>query len=420
MKKLLPLLSLAILLTGCTPLLPSPHGDVPVSDTVTMSTQFPVYDKDIDRIQVIIENGGDTNLNYGVEWAMEVLQGGSWKQIPFAEGYAWIQPLISLMPGGTYSYYVNTDMLDYTMKDGQYRVVKEMSDQVYTAEFLIGESAVSLGSPYGYEPIEDLPKVYTMEDAIADGVVLMHPDGTFENSDRIETFLQDYIRGVDTQIRFAHYEPANEDELTVTDVLSERLFGNTRIRYTFDSTRVIGYNPLTYTHYLRYITVDDFGRFWLSNAPETSEHSRYSELLYEMSEFLSNHSDWADTVREYTQSTYSGIGAWSPDGLRYVEASRDDVLHFYVNIRGEEGGEYGYTASLLGEKAPVRITEVVWKNNTVVMLVCSTQHENMQYYGDTEAYYYGFYDTEKEQLVDSVISTEKYRFNENMEIIIPE
>ncbi|MBE6613898.1 MAG: hypothetical protein E7631_01155 [Ruminococcaceae bacterium] len=420
MKELLSLLALAALLTGCTPLSPSPHGDVPKSDTVTMSTQFPVYDKDIDRIQVIIENGGETNLNYGVEWAMEVQQGGSWKQIPYAEGYAWIQPLISLMPAGTYSYYVSMDMLDYDLKDGTYRVVKEISGEVYTAEFMIGESTVSADSPFGYVPLEDLPAVYTRENAAADGVVLMHPDGTFENSDRMETFLKDYIRGVDTQIRFAHYEPGNENELSLTDVTVDRRLGSTRIRHTYDCTRVICYNPYSYTHYLRYITVDDFGRFWLSNTLETAEHSENSELLYEISEFFGKYSDWADTVREYTLSTYNGIGAWSPDGLRLVESSRDDVLHFYVNIRHAEGGEIGYTANLLDVKPAERIIDVVWQDNTVAVLVCSNQIEGVQYYGGDDTYTYCFYDTESEELLRTVVSAEEYRFDENRNLIIPQ
>ena len=156
------------ILTGCTAMVPSPPGDIAQESAVRMYTQFPVYDKDIDRIQVIIENGGETNLNYGVEWAMEVQQGGSWKQIPYAEGYAWIQPLISLMPAGTYSYYVSMDMLDYDLKDGTYRVVKEISGEVYTAEFMIGKSTVSADSPFGYVPLEELPEDYSTEDAARD------------------------------------------------------------------------------------------------------------------------------------------------------------------------------------------------------------------------------------------------------------
>ncbi|MBQ8643015.1 MAG: hypothetical protein IJ480_12460 [Clostridia bacterium] len=412
MKKLFALLMSVCLLTGCTPLLPSPHGDVTDSDTVTLRTQFPVYAADTDRIQVILENSGDTNLEYGAEWAVEVQQGDKWKQIPFADGYGWIQPLYTLMPGGTDSFYVSMDMLDYDMKNGTYRIVKEVSGQVCTAEFQIGESPVSMRSPYGYAPMEDLPEEYSMEDAVADGVVLMHPDGTFENAERMETFLQEYILGVDTQIRFAHYDPGDEDELTLTDVTADIRFGNRRIRYTYDSTRVLTYNPLTYTHYLQYLTVDNFGRFWISNTLETSGHSQYSELLYEMSEFWGNYSDWADTVREHTMTTYNGAGAWSPDGMRFVEASPDDVLHFYVNIREEEGGERGYTADLIKENTPVQITEVVWKSDTVVMLVCSTREEGV--------YYYGFYDTEEEKLISATTSTEEYRFNEDMEIVITE
>ena len=49
MKKWIALLTAGCLLTGCAPLVPSPHGDVPVSETVVLSTQFPVYDNSIDE-----------------------------------------------------------------------------------------------------------------------------------------------------------------------------------------------------------------------------------------------------------------------------------------------------------------------------------------------------------------------------------
>ncbi|MBR5445425.1 MAG: hypothetical protein IKV57_04845, partial [Clostridia bacterium] len=115
------------------------------------------------------------------------------------------------------------------------------------------------------------------------------------------------------------------------------------------------------------------------------------------------------------------VGAWSPNGMRYVEASPDDVLHFYVNIRHEDGGEVGYTANLPDVKPAERITEVVWQDNTVVMLVCSNQLEGVHYYGgDDTTYTYCFYDTEAEELIRTVVSGEKYRFDENMNIVIPE
>ncbi|MBR4960689.1 MAG: hypothetical protein IKY52_07320 [Clostridia bacterium] len=419
MKKLLAILTSVSLLTGCAPLLPSPHGNVPLSDTIILSTQFPVYDDDIDRIQVIIENHGEDNVNYGVEWAMEVLQGDTWKQIPFAENTVWIQPLISLMPGGAYSFFVTMEMLDFDLKDGTYRVVKEISGDIYTAEFSIGESDVSAESPFGYEPLDELDTDYSTTDAAEDGVVVLHPDGTVVNAERLEAFLNDYTRGMAAQIRFATYALGDEDELFLEDVLVEKSFGMQQIRYTHDSSRLAVYNPLTYTRYFRYLTADDAGKIWLSNAP-AKDDSEYTELLDGTIGVFDSNGYWAETLRAYAASNPGTTGAWSPDGMRFVEASRDDVLHFYVNIRHENGGELGYTADLLSVKPAERITEVVWQDNTVVMLVCSNQIEGVQYYGVSDTYTYCFYDTEAAELLRTVVSSEKYRFDENMNIVIPE
>ena len=420
MKKWIALLTASCLLTGCAPLVPSPHGDVPVSETVVLSTQFPVYDNSIDRIQVILENAGDTNLNYGAEWKVEVQKGGGWKQVPFVENYAFIQPLYTLMPGGTDSFYVSMDMLDYTMKDGTYRVVKEISDGIYTAEFQIGDSPVSAESPFGYEPLDKLDADYSIEDAAEDGVVVLHTDGTVVNADRLEAFLKDYTHGMAAQIRFATYALGDEDELFLEDVLVEKAFGRQRILYTHDSSRLAVYSPLTYTRYFLYLTADETGRIWLSNAP-TKNDSDYTELLDGTIGVFDKDSQWADMLREYASSFPHSVGAWSPNGMRYVEASPDDVLHFYVNIRHEDGGEVGYTANLPDVKPAERITEVVWQDNTVVMLVCSNQLEGVHYYGvDDTTYTYCFYDTEAEELIRTVVSGEKYRFDENMNIVIPE
>ena len=419
MKRILAVLASAILLTGCTPLLSSPHGVVPESDTVILSTQFPVYDKDIDRIQVILENAGDTNLNYGAEWKVEVQIAGEWKQVPFVENYAFIQPLYTLMPGGTYSFFVSMDMLDYNLKDGTYRVVKEISDGIYTAEFQIGDSPVSTDSPFGYVPLEELSEDYSVENAAADGVVLIHPDGTVVNTERLESFLEDYVCGMAAQVRFAAYTLGDEDELFLQDVLVEKVFGRQQIRYTHDSSRLLTYNPLTYTRYFRYLTMDDNSRIWLSNTP-AKDNSDYTELLFEGGDLYDDDTLLAYALREYTASLPSGTGAWSPDGLRYVEASRDDVLQFYVNIRHADGGEMGYTADLLSVKPAVKIIEVVWQDDTVVMLVCSNQMDGVQYYGGSDTYTYCFYDTEEEKLIRTVVSSERYSYDENMNIVIPE
>ena len=423
MKKLLPLLSLAILLTGCTPLLPSPHGDVPESDTVILSTQFPVYDKDIDRIQVILENAGETNLEYGAEWAVETRQGDDWKQLPFAEGYGWIQPLYTLMPGGTDNFYVSMDMLDYNLKDGTYRIVKEISGEVYTAEFMIGESTVSADSPFGYVPLEELPEDYSTEDAARDGCVVYHClEGSYENEEKISAFLHDVVRGVQTQIRFAFYSSGTPEKILIDEVTYTHENGSTpRFQIRRDWSRQQPEASVTNQYFTNLTTRND-KLFLFANAPDTYFLGEYSSAeIGALNENWAGKEEWLKTIAEDGGFGCGSISAWSPDGLRHVQASPDDVLHFYVNINYPEGGSMGYTADLLQVKPAVKITEVFWQDDTVVILECSNHLEGVQYYGkDGKTYTYCFYDTEKEELIHTVVSSEKYYYDNDMNIVIPE
>ncbi len=423
MKKLFSLLASAALLTGCTPLLPSPHGDVPESDTVILSTQFPVYDKDIDRIQVILENAGDTNLEYGAEWAVETRQGDDWKQLPFAEGYGWIQPLYTLMPGGTDNFYVSMDMLDYNLKDGTYRIVKEISGQVYTAEFMIGESTVSADSPFGYVPLEELPEDYSTEDAARDGCVVYHClEGSYENEEKISAFLHDVVRGVQTQIRFAFYSSDTPEKILIDEVIYTHGNGSTpRFQIRRDWSRQQPEASII-SQYFTNLTTRNDKLFLFANAPDTYFLGEYSSAeIGALNENWAGKEEWLKTIAEDGGFGCGGISAWSPDGLRHVQASPDDVLHFYVNISYPEGGSMGYTADLLQVKPAVKITEVFWQDNTVVILECINNMDGVQYYGnDGKTYTYCFYDTEKEELIRTVVSSEKYYYDNDMNIVIPE
>ena len=387
-------LSTLLLLTGCTRLAPSPHGDIPDSDTVKLTTQFPVYENDIESIQVILENGGDTNLEYGTAWAVEKKQGERWVQIPFVPDSAWTQPLLTLLPGGTDSFYVSMDMLDYALQDGEYRVVKEVSGVVYAAEFSVGESDISADSPFGYVPLEDLPMDYTVEDAAADGVVIVMADGTtFYNEERLAAFLEDAARYVDTQIRFGRTHRLDPDKLLLEDVILEKADSHTpRFTYRTDDRRASDPEEIQTQYYSYLILEGEAGdkRFFLTNG-SNEKYSR--QVLVVPSQMYRREAvTVSESAKEYLDKPayQTPISAWSTDGLRHVWASPDDVLHFYVNIQYPEGGSMGYTADLLSEKIPVAIREFVWENETTLMIVCYTEEEGLLYYAS--------YDTDKQEI----------------------
>lgn len=410
MKKILSfiLAVTSILLTGCTALVPSPHGDIPASDTVKFVTQFPVYEKDIESIQVILENGGDTNLEYGTEWAVEKKQGEEWVQIPFIPNAAWTQPLLTLMPGGTDSFYVSMDMLDYTLHNGEYRVVKEVSGTVYAAEFSVGESDISADSPFGYVPLEKLPMDYSVEEAAADGVVIVMADGiSFYNEERLAAFLEDAARYVDTQIRFGRTHRLDPDKLLLEDVILEKADSQTpRFTYRTDDRRASDPEEIQTQYYSYLILEGEAGdeRFFLTNG-SNEKYSR--QVLVVPSQMYRREAvTVSESAKEYLDKPayQTPISAWSPDGLRHVWASPDLVMHFYVNIQYPEGGSMGYTVDLLSEKIPVAIREFVWADETRLMIVCYTNEENL--------YYYAFYDTDQQKITSYTTSSYGYRWED--------
>ena len=399
------------ILPRCTAMVPSPHGEIASGSAVRMYTQFPVYDKSIDRIQVILDNGGETNLEYGTEWAVEKKQGDAWVQVPFIPNSAWTQPLLVLAPGGTDSYYVHTSMLDHTLRDGQYRVVKEVSGTVYGAEFTIGASDVSEDAPFGYVPLEELPEGYSTENAAEDGVVVYHcTDDTFENAERIPAFLENVIRGVDDQIRFAFYSSNTPDKVLLTEVTFTG-GSPTRFQHRFDFTRQQPDTTIQ-TRYFSYLTTHNDKLFCLANAGNTTRLSDDSCMqLSPMSENWEGKEEWMKRITEYASSRMSPVSAWSPDGLRHVWASPDDVLTFFVNIQYPEGDSMGYTADLLSEKIPQSVKEFVWIDETTLFIVCSTNEDGLEYFAT--------YDTDKQKITHWSTGKNGYSWEDGA-IVIPD
>ncbi len=389
---LLLLLSLCIvLLSSCSPALePSPYGNVFPSAGVVMSTQYPVYDKSIDSITVRIENQSKTEISFGASWSLEVLVDGGWMAVPFQPDTAWIEPLYMVEPGGTYTFTARMANLDYRLKAGEYRIVKEISEEIYTASFTIGESNITAKTPYGYEDVTGLPKNYTAEDAAGDGLVVFYKDGTSANTDKLSRFLQDYVHGIPTQIQMVN----EEDSLTVVDLL---------VNQERPQVRYIHYAPADKTvlteGYAQYLYKDE-NIVCVTNSPSTGD-----PLFVLPPDIL--HQEWNGKEEALTalETLYQDIfrfvtGAWSADGLRRVWASNDLVMHFYVEITEPDNkGGRGYTVDLLEDKIPQFIEKFTWIDETNVMIKATTKET-----WETGIYWYGTYDTEAERLVTSSTS----------------
>lgn len=132
------LLLAATLMFACAPLLESKYGSIASDGEVTLRTQYAVYAKDVDVIQVLMRNDSGDEIGFGAAWSMEKLDGGTWMTLPFKPDTAWNELLYLLSDGGTRTFTVHIASLDYKLTDGTYRIVKEIDGVPVAAEFTVG------------------------------------------------------------------------------------------------------------------------------------------------------------------------------------------------------------------------------------------------------------------------------------------
>ena len=220
MKKFTVLLALllGLLLVSCgAPMTPSAVTPAAEENGITLKTQFPVYAPDVPFIQFSIINNSGEMAEFGTEWSVERLEGDAWYSVPFKPNTAWTQPLYMLLDGGTASDTAHLSMLDHKFKDGTYRIVKEINDTFYTAEFAIGDSPVGGDSPYGYLPFDRLNKDYTVQDAEDDGVIML------------SRFFLEKSFGMGSELRYCTIR--EDGSLLLTSLTVEEHCSSDRIRY---------------------------------------------------------------------------------------------------------------------------------------------------------------------------------------------
>ena len=98
---------------------------------LTISTDKTDYNWTNTRIQLLIENHGSTNVEFGEIYTIEKLQNGEWYKVPFKSMIAFKDGLYNLSPNNTYKQKIDLSYFDYNFKVGKFRVVKEFISDGY-------------------------------------------------------------------------------------------------------------------------------------------------------------------------------------------------------------------------------------------------------------------------------------------------
>lgn len=372
-------------------------SDFDISGAVLFETEHPVIDKGMKSICYIIENHSGKKLEYGSEYVLEIQKGGQWYEVPFPENaafdaVAYVLPAEN-MAGGI----LNLELMAFTYVDGQYRIVKKVGDYLVKAEFSMGESVITPQTPFGYAALEELPEEYSIDDAIADGVVVFGWSENY-NTEHLKSFLINVKLGLPAMVRIGFFtvegDPVFYDvkrNVTYEGMEWYTLYHDSRRdKFSSEEDRVIKQKNYSYL-------VTDGETIFLSNFAEYRAEERFygesRDLVYTgaytgTDKDASSGQELIPLVKELAEMQLNG------NNIRYKSVSNDGTYYISLNEEQLAGGtSFGYgtkgygisdcvipveNPELTGTAAITGILRVHWLDNETVWLVCSTEEEGMQ------------------------------------------
>lgn len=372
------IITIIIMFTGCSTdaspdfeLSPYTTDDFNSSDYI-IETEHPIYSKDIEWISYTISNKTNKNAAYGTQFGVEIYINGKWYVFPLIYD-AW-----DLLAYGLEGYDVRAERLltnsfQYPLKDGRYRLIKEIGDEVCFAEFEIGESKITADTPFGYKKIENLPEKYTIEEAIDNGdYVNLH--ASLYNSDKMMEFIEKVKLGIPAMLRCVM--TTIEGDFVIFDYIFNKDYDYGYFTIVCDSTRdKFGVNLITQNvySYISIVTNTSGQMICFSNYVSFDEYSPKGFTDYTVIPSQNSLEELAivqSIVDKNIRGNITKYKVFSPD------CKWDITLSCSTTSKNEFGCEtigFGTTeyvpdeAELLSE-----LTEIQWLDNESFMIIGET------------------------------------------------
>lgn len=363
-------------------------SDFDESGEIEFQTEYPVIDERMESISCMISNHTGEDLEFGTEYALEVKGGEAWYQVPFPENMGWEAVAIVLPDGESFGKVINLEMMEYTFRDGEYRIVMRIGERLVKAEFRMGESQITPETPFGYLPLQELPEDYSLEEAVANGDVVFSFGETY-NLEKLLHFVQNARLGLPAMVRLVSFTVEGDPII-------------------YDIQRNVTYGGMEWYHFSQDVTRDGF------SAPDdrTIWEQNYSYLVTDGRDlYLSNYAEYREDTGNWKEGRcivfqdglqtkeeaeevweqYETILAWtkemtdkrlegnsirlkvmSPDGSRYVCLDKDQEKggnSFGYGMEGYGDGDFRIPDAEGGQKVIV-IVDFEWLNDEEVRLHC--------------------------------------------------
>lgn len=376
MKKLISILLMLVLLTACgaqketapaeepaPPEGPVQEEPAPESDVeLFLELEHPVYDPSLTWYTYYIRNASEETAEFGADYALQRREGDAWKDLTFRENAAFYAIGYALEPGQTMSLTCGFDLFEEPPEAGIYRLVKTVGGHTLYAEFELGDSPYTAETPYGFAPLEALPKVYDADTA-AEADVVYTNDGV-KNGAAVEEFLYKVGLGVSCQLRTVQDYGEN------TAMLIDAIYKNGHFLWRMRQGDDVVEQRFSYI-------VTDGTDLYLSNGTDWETAERYANK--ELAWLVPTGTAGPELVSAVEKLTADRLAAstaryrvWSADGV-WNAALTDTPTEFSVSWQKPGEGSGGRTYDLNHwDGLETAIWGLEWQEDGKLLLVCET------------------------------------------------
>ena len=341
-----------------------------------LKPEWDEYDPSVERIWFTVENHSGAVMETGTDYQLETLfDNGAWHQVPFKENVGWEAILLVVQDGGTMTLSCWLPMFDYDFSGGgTYRIVKTIGDEVCTGQFkLVEGAAISVETPYGYAPLEELPEDYSPirvmdgpDEIDLEAGVIFAGDGSY-GVEQVADFVEKVGLGIPCQLRT--FQDYGEGAVMAIDVIYENDHFLWRMRQ----------EDAVVEQRFSYIVTDGSAIYLANGADWYNTRSYNSDKAFLVPEGtcadLSPGIEQDIAVRLVGNATryciWSADGVWSA-GLSDLEFS--SPTEFFVTWQKPGEGARGSMMNLQDwDGLETEIVSMEWQEDNTLKLECATQ-----------------------------------------------
>ena len=346
---------------------PSAHSDLDTSADAVMSAQYEKYNRSTNEIYLRITNQSENGtLLYDTDYTLERLYENEWYSAvctqcfePAARQLGPLETLgerISLQFAGGLS-------------DGHYRIVKQLGQGKYSAQFDIQQGGYDSSRLSGYTPLDELPAEYSVEMALQYGDFTAMDDGGMANENKLVEFLSTAGENIPCKLRITHF--TQNGYAAIEDVV----FNGKYYYVQTDDSRAAEQQQETpvsrYSYIMLYTDGEKIGIMLANNYIKLPAAGEYANtqgyVLLDDIQILND----ADSAKEKVialMDEEAPLKVYSPDGLKFVSYLQGKKT---VNYEVDAQSQYGSGIILPDDCAEVVALE--WRDHSVVVITYRTQ-----------------------------------------------